>query len=304
LFAITIGLVIKDEKNKKKESERIMKKIIALITLIMCCFSLFACQGPQGEKGDKGDPGVDGQTPYIGANGNWWVGDTDLGVAAQGPQGSTGPEGPQGPQGEKGDNGDFDFNGEVTVYDGSEGLDFYPLPHGCYGVMVGKASYLYEIIIPAEYNGKIVDEVLDSGFRDCEYVYTLVIPESIEFIGNDAFLSCDRLETIIFAEGSNLMYICARAFSSCISLKNVNLPERLKIISFEAFEDCKILESIIIPASVSWIDEQAFAGCIALENITFEGTIEQWNEITKGDDWNNGVPATEVICSNGTVPLN
>ncbi len=27
-------------------------------------------------KGDKGDPG---DTPYIGDNGNWWVGDTDTG---------------------------------------------------------------------------------------------------------------------------------------------------------------------------------------------------------------------------------
>lgn len=30
-------------------------------------------------KGEKGD------TPYIGENGNWWIGDTDTGVTAQGP---------------------------------------------------------------------------------------------------------------------------------------------------------------------------------------------------------------------------
>lgn len=38
-------------------------------------------QGPQGIQGPKGDTG---NTPYIGGNGNWWIGNTDLGVSASG----------------------------------------------------------------------------------------------------------------------------------------------------------------------------------------------------------------------------
>lgn len=34
--------------------------------------------------------GDDGETPHVGANGNWWVGDTDTGVRAQGPKGDPG----------------------------------------------------------------------------------------------------------------------------------------------------------------------------------------------------------------------
>ena len=34
----------------------------------------------------KGDPG---DTPYIGANGNWFIGDTDTGVKAKGDKGDT-----------------------------------------------------------------------------------------------------------------------------------------------------------------------------------------------------------------------
>lgn len=53
-------------------------------------------KGDQGEKGDRGDPGpagtdgspgpagADGKTPYIGTNGNWWIGTTDTGVSASG----------------------------------------------------------------------------------------------------------------------------------------------------------------------------------------------------------------------------
>lgn len=40
--------------------------------------------GEKGDKGDNGASGSDGLTPYIGDNGNWWIGTTDTGVKAQG----------------------------------------------------------------------------------------------------------------------------------------------------------------------------------------------------------------------------
>lgn len=46
--------------------------------------------------GAAGKDGADGLTPYIGENGNWWVGNTDTGVSAKGPKGDPGPQGPPG----------------------------------------------------------------------------------------------------------------------------------------------------------------------------------------------------------------
>ncbi len=40
-------------------------------------------QGPKGETGATGPAGIDGLTPYIGENGNWWIGEADTGVAAE-----------------------------------------------------------------------------------------------------------------------------------------------------------------------------------------------------------------------------
>lgn len=37
-----------------------------------------------------GPQGIPGNTPYIGSNGNWWIGQTDTGVKAQGPAGQNG----------------------------------------------------------------------------------------------------------------------------------------------------------------------------------------------------------------------
>ena len=75
-------------------------------------------------------------------------------------------------------------------------------------------------------------------------------------------------------------------------------------IGEDAFQNCTSLTSIEIPDSVTSIGEDAFYRCTGLTSITFEGTVDQWNAITKGPSWNNDVPATEVTCSDGTVPLN
>lgn len=75
------------------------KNIIKLFAIVMMIFMigavLVACgaQGEQGEQGlqgapgvqgEKGDQGIAGLTPYIGANGNWWIGDQDTGVCPKG----------------------------------------------------------------------------------------------------------------------------------------------------------------------------------------------------------------------------
>ena len=49
--------------------------------------------------------GPSGASPYIGENGNWFVGKLDTGVQAQGAQGPKGEQGPQGAQGPKGEQG-------------------------------------------------------------------------------------------------------------------------------------------------------------------------------------------------------
>lgn len=59
-------------------------------------------KGDQGDKGDKGDPGL---IPYIGVNGNWWLGATDTGVAAAGPKGDKGDTGATGATGPTGATG-------------------------------------------------------------------------------------------------------------------------------------------------------------------------------------------------------
>ena len=70
-------------------------------------------QGPQGKTGETGatgPQGAQGETPYIGENGNWFVGELDTGVQAQGAQGPKGEQGPQGATGPQGDTGACVYN--------------------------------------------------------------------------------------------------------------------------------------------------------------------------------------------------
>lgn len=47
----------------------------------------------QNREGDDGVDGTDGDTPYIGENGNWWIGGEDTGNPSQGEQGERGNDG-------------------------------------------------------------------------------------------------------------------------------------------------------------------------------------------------------------------
>ena len=82
--------------------------------------------GPQGPQGPAGADGADGVTPHIDSTtGNWFIGDTDTNVHAQGPQGIQGIQGIQGPQGETGATGAQGPQGETgaTGATGPAGAD-------------------------------------------------------------------------------------------------------------------------------------------------------------------------------------
>ena len=62
--------------------------------------------GKDGTNGQNGSDGEDGKTPFIGENGNWWIGEIDTGVKAVGSDGIDGTNGVDGDKGDKGDKGD------------------------------------------------------------------------------------------------------------------------------------------------------------------------------------------------------
>ena len=132
------------------------------------------------------------------------------------------------------------------------------------------------------------------------YLTTLVIPNGVTRIGSRAFSSCNALEEIILP--NTLTYIGISAFAGCSKLLHIDLPESLTTIDERAFNQTN-MESITIPYSVIFIGEYAFSGCTDLMYIYFNGTIEEWRNVTLGNDWNFMVPAKCVQCIDGQIYL-
>ena len=73
------------------------------------------------------------------------------------------------------------------------------------------------------------------------------------------------------------------AFSHCVGLTHITLPNTITSIGEEAFLDCSGLTNITIPSSVTTIDRGTFAGCIGLTVVTIPASVTSIGDIAFGD---------------------
>ncbi len=91
------------------------------------------------------------------------------------------------------------------------------------------------------------------------------------------------------------------AFADCAGLLGITIPDSVTHIGNMAFYGCTDLTSITIPNSVTEIDSWAFANCTGLTSINYNGTKEQWNNIPKGEEWDEGISDYTVHCTDGDI---
>lgn len=99
----------------------------------------------------------------------------------------------------------------------------------------------------------------------------MVIPEGIEVIGKDAFLSKrfqhNNIKSVKFPDSlkeieeivlpDSLLVIESQAFASCSKLKNIVFNEGLQIIEQSAFYVCKNLNNFVLPKSLRVVGDEA-----------------------------------------------
>lgn len=73
-----------------------------------------------------------------------------------------------------------------------------------------------------------------------------------------------------------------------------------KIINAKALTDCPNLNTVTLGTNVQTINNFMPA---SVQTINYSGTIEQWNSITKSEDWYGNVYADVVNCSDGNVTI-
>lgn len=72
-------------------------------------------------------------------------------------------------------------------------------------------------------------------------------------------------------------------------LETVEIASGLDEIGINAFRNLPKIASVTLPLSVASIGRDAFWNCSALKDLYFDGTLAQWNAVTKGSYWKVGV---------------
>ena len=81
-------------------------------------------------------------------------------------------------------------------------------------------------------------------FGDAEKTDTVIIPETVQKIGNYVFMNCEKIKNIKLP--SNLKIIGKTCFQGCISLTGLFIPQSVESIGGGIFGDCDALQSVEI----------------------------------------------------------
>ena len=143
----------------------------------------------------------------------------------------------------------------------------------------------------------------DSAFYDCKKLANITIPDSVTNIGSAAFNNTEwyinQPDGLVYAGKVAYNYKGTMPSNTTIVLKEGTLG-----IADSVFLNCSSLTSVKVSKGLTSIGNHAFYCCTRLTNISFDGTIAQWQLITKGKDWKYEVSKEcTVVCTDGTIPI-
>lgn len=108
-----------------------------------------------------------------------------------------------------------------------------------------------------------------------ELVENLVI-ENAETVGNYAFINCESLKSVYFADG-------------------------FKLIGRSAFEGCSNLESVDLPNTITRSTDSEFSRCTGLKKVNYRGTIDEWAMINFYSETSNPVYYSRCLYLNDVL---
>lgn len=85
--------------------------------------------------------------------------------------------------------------------------------------------------IPTIIANRKVTQINSEAFSQQERITEIVIPSTVESIGNAAFFNCSGLKKVTFEGYSNLNYINGYAFQQCYNLESLTIPSTVTNVS-------------------------------------------------------------------------
>lgn len=130
-----------------------------------------------------------------------------------------------------------------------------------------------DVVIPAEYRGVPVVEIGYDAFKSDYKLTSIVIPDTVTLISDDAFEKQTSLTSVNVGKG--VVTIGVSAFEGCTNLKTVVICDATEHICAHAFDGCAALESVMLGKNVKEITGSVFEGCTNLKTITIPASIEK-----------------------------
>ena len=126
-----------------------------------------------------------------------------------------------------------------------------------------------DVVVPQQLGGYNVT-MIDGAFKNKFTISSVTLPDTVTVIAKDSFNGCS-LSTICLS--NNLTRIDEAAFSACVNLMAIEMPDSLKTLGPYAFSWCSSLKTVVFSNNLSLIDSETFNGCSELEEINIPDSV-------------------------------
>lgn len=199
--------------------------------------------------------------------------------------------------------------------DATDNSAFTYVNHGDSIEITGFDNSVSDVVIPSEIEGLPVTAISVGAFY-LSAITSIEIPDTVTSIGEMAFLGCTSLKSVKLSTG--VAKIDKNAFGSCSALQEIQvakdnpnfsslngvlyskkqdtlviypaaktdaaytIPSGVTSVAMYAFSENPYLETLTIPNSLIKVGDSAFYNCKNLRAVSYNGTEEEWNQITIG----------------------
>jgi len=110
------------------------------------------------------------------------------------------------------------------------------------GFYVGYLGPYATAVIPSEWEEGTVTDIASYALASQNSLDTVIIPDTVRTIGNNAFQNCRYLRSVTIS--NRVTVLNAYTFFDCINLKEVKIPASVTTIDATAFHACDALQTI------------------------------------------------------------